>query len=79
MDLVVDANILFAAIIKDSTTRKLLFHKTLHLHAPDFLLEELAEYKDEILKKTANRSRVRETSQFFADSPAFSRDGRVTH
>ncbi len=29
-----------------------MFHKTLHLHAPDFLLEELAKYKDEILKKT---------------------------
>lgn len=52
MDLVVDANILFAALIKQSTTRTLLFLKHLHLFAPDFILEELAKYKEEILRKT---------------------------
>ena len=52
MDLVVDANILFAALIKESTTRKILFLKYLHLFAPDFLLEEVSKYKEEILTKT---------------------------
>jgi len=52
MDLVVDANILFAALIKNSTTRKLFFYKAFHPYAPDFLLEELAKYRNEILNKT---------------------------
>ena len=52
MDLIVDANILFAALIKDSTTSELLFHENLHLYAPEFLLEEFSKHKKEILTKT---------------------------
>ncbi len=52
MDLVVDANVLFAALIKDSETARLLFAKELHLFAPEFLLVEVAKHRDEIARKT---------------------------
>jgi len=56
MKLVVDANILFAALIKDGKTAELLINDKLKLIAPEFLLEEFAKYKNLILKKT-HRSR----------------------
>ncbi len=52
MDLVIDANILFAALIKEGATIELIFNENIHLFAPEFLLEEFAKYKDEILRKT---------------------------
>ncbi len=55
MDLVVDANILFAALIRDSTTSTMLFDDRLHLFAPEYLLIEFEKYRNVILKKT-NRS-----------------------
>ena len=56
MDLVVDANILFSAAIKDGLTRKLLLIGKLHLYAPEFLLDETLKYTDYIAKKTSNKS-----------------------
>jgi predicted nucleic acid-binding protein len=53
MDLVVDANILFAGMIKDNLTAELLFNERLHLFAPEFLFMEFKKYEDLILKKTA--------------------------
>ena len=55
MDLVVDANILFAALIKESVTKELILSNEISLFAPEFLFEEFYKYKEEILKKT-NRS-----------------------
>lgn len=52
MDLVVDANVLFAALIKKGASARLLFNDKLHLFAPEFLLEEFAKYRDLILEKT---------------------------
>ncbi len=52
MDLVIDANILFAALIKNDVTTELIFHEELNLYAPEFLLEEFKEHEREILKKT---------------------------
>lgn|SRR3989344_2442654 len=52
MDLIIDANILFAALIKDSLTVDLIFNENLHLFAPEFLLEEFYKHKQEILNKT---------------------------
>jgi len=52
MDLVVDANVLFAALIRNNRTADLMFKEEIHLFAPEFLLEELMEHKDEVLKKT---------------------------
>lgn len=52
MKLIVDANILFAALIRRNDTFLLLFEDSLDLYAPDYLLEELAEHRDEVLAKT---------------------------
>jgi predicted nucleic acid-binding protein len=52
MNLVLDANILFAALIKNSTTTKLLFNSNLNLYTSKFIFEEFEKYKSLILKKT---------------------------
>ena len=52
MDLVVDANILFAALIKEDITSELIFKLRLHLFAPEFILEEFEKYKEELKNKT---------------------------
>lgn len=52
MDLAVDANVLFAALIKDSITHTLLLSDKLHLFAPDFVFTEFEKHKEEILEKT---------------------------
>ena len=52
MDIIVDANILFAAVIKDGVTAKLMFVDRLHLYAPELLLDEFNNNRDEILEKT---------------------------
>lgn len=52
MDLVIDANILFAVCIAEGKTEELLFSEDLHLFAPEFLFEEFEKYKEMILKKT---------------------------
>lgn len=52
MNLVIDANILFAVLIKESTTYELLFSNKLRLYAPEYILEEFSKYQEEILKKT---------------------------
>ena len=50
MDLVIDSNILFAALLKESGTSDILFkHK---LHAPEFIFEEFNKYKDYLKGKT---------------------------
>lgn len=51
MQLVVDANILFSALIKDAKTRKLMANKQVELFAPEFIKEELSKYDSEIMKK----------------------------
>ncbi|MEW5996835.1 MAG: PIN domain-containing protein [Candidatus Micrarchaeota archaeon] len=53
MQLVVDANILFAALIKDSKTIELLFSDFAMFFAPEFILEEFQKHRDEILQKTS--------------------------
>ena len=56
MELVVDANILFSALIKNSVTAELLFEDSLKLYTPEFIIEEFSKYEQIILKKTS-RSR----------------------
>ncbi len=50
MDLVIDANILIAALIKQRTTYTLLFNNKLHLYSAEYLFSEIEEHKKEILK-----------------------------
>ncbi len=52
MDFVLDANILFSSLIKNSITAKLIFEEDIVLFAPEFLLEEFTKYKTEIQTKT---------------------------
>lgn len=52
MNLTVDANVLFAALIRDGTTRRLLFHSALELNAPYFLLNELNKYRATLFSKS---------------------------
>jgi predicted nucleic acid-binding protein len=54
--LVVDANILFASLIKNSLTAELLLSDKLNLFAPEFLFDEFIKYEVYILEKT-NRSK----------------------
>ncbi len=52
MKIVIDANILFAALIRESTTRKLLFDNRFELYAPSFITEEFVEHLKELETKT---------------------------
>ena len=52
MDLIVDSNIIFAALIRDSITAKLLFVDDLHLYTPEFLLDEVRKYQKYLSNKT---------------------------
>lgn len=52
MDLVIDANILFAVLIKTGKSEELIFHDDFHLFAPEFIFEEFKKYRELILSKT---------------------------
>ncbi len=51
MKLVVDANILFACLLKKSATRKLWFDGKFELCSPQFIVTEFLKYKKELAKK----------------------------
>ena len=50
--MVIDANILFAALIKESVTADIIISNRLQLFAPEFLFEEFFKYEKLILEKT---------------------------
>lgn len=52
MRLVIDANIIFAALIKKGLTSELLISDELQLFAPEFLLDEIKKYQNLIIEKT---------------------------
>jgi predicted nucleic acid-binding protein len=52
MRLVVDANVIFAAMIKEGFTAELNIRHKLQLFAPQFLFTEFVKYEALILKKT---------------------------
>ena len=52
MNLITDANVLFAALIKEGKTIEILLNPFFNFYAPEFLFEEFEKYKDEILRKT---------------------------
>jgi len=53
MILVIDANILISALIKNSVTAELIFKQDLKLFTSEFIIEEFLKYEDLILKKTS--------------------------
>ena len=52
MELVVDANIRFAALIKVSATSDLIVDNSLNLSSVEFIFSEFEKYKDLIKEKT---------------------------
>jgi predicted nucleic acid-binding protein len=52
MDLIIDANILFASLIRDGLTAELLFAEDLDIFAPRFLLEEMDKHRELLREKT---------------------------
>lgn len=52
MELVVDANVMFAAVIKESHTRHLLLLKGWKLYLPEFFFEEFEKHKKMLVDKT---------------------------
>jgi len=52
MDLVLDANILFAILIKEGKNEDLVFNDNLHIFVPEFIFNEFEKYKELLLGKT---------------------------
>lgn len=52
MKIVVDTNRIIAALVKDSTTRSILFNKNFKLITSDYTITEIQEHKDELKAKT---------------------------
>ncbi|MDO8556135.1 MAG: PIN domain-containing protein [Nanoarchaeota archaeon] len=52
MRLIIDANILFAALITPGITKDIIWKSNIQLLTPTFLLEELNNHHERILKKT---------------------------
>lgn len=52
MNLVVDANSVISALIKDEKSAELLLSFSLNFHTPEYIFEEIEEHKNEILEKT---------------------------
>lgn len=52
MKIVVDANILFSALLRKGLTHKLMFDERLTLYAPQFLQIELQKYRQELKERT---------------------------
>ena len=52
MRVILDTNILFSALIKDSTTRKLILEFEGIFLFPEYIFEEAEKHKDEIFRKS---------------------------
>lgn len=52
MRVVLDSNILFSALIKDSTTRKKILEYEGHFLFPEFIFQELEAHKEELREKS---------------------------
>lgn len=52
MKLIIDANVIISAVLKNGRTRELLLDDSLELYAPLFIKEEVMKYKSYMAKKT---------------------------
>ncbi len=52
MRLIVDANVLFSAMLREGLTRRLYFDRRLVLFAPRFMLKEFGKYAEELQKRS---------------------------
>ena len=51
MELVLDANILFSALLKSGTTRKFMLSSDIILYSPEFIIEEFLKHLNELVDK----------------------------
>ena len=51
MKVVIDSNRAIAALVKDSTTRKILFYSNFEFVAPSHIMTEISSYKNAIIQK----------------------------
>jgi predicted nucleic acid-binding protein len=58
MELVVDANVLFSALLRDGKTREFMLSDELTLFAPEFVVDEFIEHLGELTEKTCIASGV---------------------
>ena len=56
MELIVDANILFAMLIRAGITTDLAFEKSFQLISPEFIVDEFLKYQEEIAAKSKRTS-----------------------
>lgn len=68
--IVVDANVLVSALLKDSVTRKVLLgENTPSMFAPEFIKEELFKYSEEFAKRLkTGKVQVKEALEFLFDA-----------
>lgn len=52
MKLILDTNVFFSGIMKDSITRKILLYPDYEFYIPDFFLIELKKYEEYLINKT---------------------------
>ncbi len=52
MRLVLDTNILIAALVRDSVIREILIHSAIKCFVSEFIFKEVEKYKDEIIQKS---------------------------
>ncbi len=53
MRIVIDTNRIIASLIKDGTSRKILFSEDIEFITPDFSLQEIEKYKGYIIGKAS--------------------------
>jgi len=58
MKLVIDTNIVISALIRDSTTRRLIMYPGLDLISPEYLHMELQKYDTELIELTGLDPRI---------------------
>lgn len=53
MNIVIDSNVLFSALIRDSKTRKMILEYEGCFLFPSFIFQGVENHKDELLKKSS--------------------------
>ena len=51
MKIVIDSNRVVASLLKDSTTREILYNRIFNFVAPEFIREEIAKHKGDLMSK----------------------------
>lgn len=57
MKIIIDSNILFSALIKDSITRKMILDYEEQFLFPSYIFEEMEKHKNELLAKSKIKSK----------------------